>query len=65
MKNHSKVHSGERPHKCETCKQGFARLDTLRHHMLIHSGEKPYSCDVCNMPFRHRADVKRHISLKH
>lgn len=61
IKNHSMVHSGERPHKCEVCSRSFNRLHVLKTHMLIHTGEKPYLCNVCNMSFRHACNLRVHM----
>lgn len=61
IKNHSLVHSGERPFKCQVCSRGFTQLHVLKTHMLLHTGEKPYLCDVCNKSFRQPSHLRVHM----
>ena len=43
---HEKVHTGEKPCRCDICYKYFARSDSLKSHQLTHSGLKIYQCDV-------------------
>ena len=43
---HKRVHSGERPNKCDVCEKSFAVKSILRIHMLTHSGKKDFQCFV-------------------
>ncbi|MCP4520389.1 MAG: C2H2-type zinc finger protein, partial [Cytophagales bacterium] len=51
MKEHVKIHTGEKPFQCEICKRAFSQHSHLKRHALIDTGEKPFQCNFCNKDF--------------
>ncbi|KAJ3592980.1 hypothetical protein NHX12_005318 [Muraenolepis orangiensis] len=60
LRAHERLHSGERPHRCQICGKGYILATKLRRHMVsAHVKEKAFRCH-CGASYTLRHSLLRH-----
>jgi len=60
LREHHKIHTGEKEFSCPVCEKKFAQKGALTRHERTHTGLKPFQCSQCDYRCSDSSNLKNH-----
>ncbi|XP_030649953.1 zinc finger protein 646 [Chanos chanos] len=65
FKNHRRIHSETRRHRCSDCGKAFRVSSQLHNHRRVHMKERELACSLCQRSFPSQASFRLHLEMQH
>lgn len=62
MKQHARIHTGEKPFPCGSCDKSFRTSTHLKQHQRTHTQAKVFKCKICPVAYANKKSLDRHVA---